>query len=195
MESLETELNNLNTELSQEEEQIVDNIISELNNNQSNENQQMQQQQMQPPSQQQMQPPPQQQMQHQQMQQQQMQPPPQQQMQQQINLDNIPPEILKNIPENAPPHIKQQMVLSMMNGMSKENINNETLIEKLKKHLKLPLVVTAIILLLSLPQLNNAIKSTDLSFLVNEQKDISIYAILIKSIIGGIIFYLVNKFM
>ena len=121
---------------------------------------------------------------------------PQQQMpQQQINLENVPPEILKNIPENAPPHIKEQMIISMMNSMPRENIKEESLIDKLKKHFKLPLIVTALILLLSLPQLNNAIKSTNMSFLVNEQKDISIYAVLIKSLIGGIIIYLVNKFI
>ena len=190
MDNLETELNNLNTELSQEEEQIVDTIISELNNgNQSSDNSQQQMPQQQMPQQQM----PQQQMPQQQMPQQQML---QQQMpQQQINLENVPPEILKNIPENAPPHIKEQMIISMMNSMPRENIKEESLIDKLKKHFKLPLIVTALILLLSLPQLNNAIKSTNMSFLVNEQKDISIYAVLIKSLIGGIIIYLVNKFI
>ena len=140
--SLETELKNLNSELSKEEEDIVDSIINELNDG----NQPSTEKSAPPPP-----PPPPQQQPPQQQQQQ-----PQQQQPQQPPQQNIPEEILRQIPPEAPPHIQQQMIAHLMNGGSipRKDIEPEDMLEKIKKDIKSPIIVSLLYLVLSSPQVN-----------------------------------------
>lgn len=182
--SLETELKNLNSELSKEEEDIVDSIISELNEG----NQPSTEKSAPPP------PPPQQQQQQQQQMQPQMQ---QQQPQQQLPQQNIPEEILRQIPPEAPPHIQQQMIAHLMNGGSipRKDIEPEDMLEKIKKDIKSPIIVSLLYLVLSSPQVNELIKSLNIGFILEESGELNYYALIIKALIVGILYYLLNKYV
>ena len=175
--SLETELKNLNSELSKEEEDIVDSIINELNDG----NQPSSEKGAPPPPQQQQQQPPQQQ-------QQQPQQPPQQ---------NIPEEILRQIPPEAPPHIQQQMIAHLMNGGSipRKDIEPEDMLDKIKKDIKSPIIVSLLYLVLSSPQVNELIKSLNIGFILEESGELNYYALIIKALIVGILYYLLNKYV
>ena len=201
--SLETELKDLNTDLSKEEEDIVDSIISELNENSESDNnaspqQQMPQQQM-PQQQMSQQQIPQQQMSQQQIPQQQMpqQQMPQQQMpQQQMAQQQIPQEILNQIPPEAPAHIQQQMIAELMSrGLPRKNIEPENILDKVKKDVKSPLIVSILFMLLSMPQINNLIKSLDISFILDDSGELNVYALVIKALLVGILYYLINKYV
>lgn len=204
--SLETELKDLNTELSKEEEDIVDSIISELNENSGSSNSPQQVASQQQPSQQ-MAP---QQMPNQQMPSQQMPsqqipsqhiPPPQQmpnqQMpSQQMPTQEIPQEILNQIPPEAPPHIQQQMIAELMSrGFPRKNIEPENILDKVKKDIKSPLIISILYMLLSMPQINNLIKSLDISFILDDSGELNIYALVIKALLIGILYYLINKYV
>jgi hypothetical protein len=175
--SLETELKNLNSELSKEEEDIVDSIINELNDG----NQPSYEKGAPPPPQQQQQQPPQQQQQQ-----------PQQQPQQ-----NIPEEILRQIPPEAPPHIQQQIIAHLMNGGSipRKDIEPEDMLDKIKKDIKSPIIVSLLYLVLSSPQVNELIKSLNIGFILEESGELNYYALIIKALIVGILYYLLNKYV
>jgi len=183
--SLETELKNLNSELSKEEEDIVDSIISELNDGNQ-------------PSPEKSAPPP---LPQQQQQQQQQQPPQQQQQQQQpqqmLPQQNIPEEILRQIPPEAPPHIQQQMIAHLMNGGSipRKDIEPEDMLEKIKKDIKSPIIVSLLYLVLSSSQVNELIKSLNIGFILEESGELNYYALIIKALIVGILYYLLNKYV
>ena len=183
--SLETELKNLNSELSKEEEDIVDSIISELNDGNQ-------------PSPEKSAPPP---LPQQQQQQQQQQPPQQQQQQQQpqqmLPQQNIPQEILRQIPPEAPPHIQQQMIAHLMNGGSipRKDIEPEDMLEKIKKDIKSPIIVSLLYLVLSSSQVNELIKSLNIGFILEESGELNYYALIIKALIVGILYYLLNKYV
>jgi len=170
--SLETELKNLNSELSKEEEDIVDSIINELNDGN------------QPSSEKGAPPPPQ---------------PPQQQQQQpqQPPQQNIPEEILRQIPPEAPPHIQQQMIAHLMNGGSipRKDIEPEDMLDKIKKDIKSPIIVSLLYLVLSSPQVNELIKSLNIGFILEESGELNYYALIIKALIVGILYYLLNKYV
>jgi len=183
--SLETELKNLNSELSKEEEDIVDSIISELNDGNQ-------------PSPEKSAPPP---LPQQQQQQQQQQPPQQQQQQKQpqqmLPQQNIPEEILRQIPPEAPPHIQQQMIAHLMNGGSipRKDIEPEDMLEKIKKDIKSPIIVSLLYLVLSSSQVNELIKSLNIGFILEESGELNYYALIIKALIVGILYYLFNKYV
>jgi len=182
--SLETELKNLNSELSKEEEDIVDSIINELNDGNQ-------------PSPEKSAPPPPQQQQQQQQQPQQQQPQQQQQQPQQPPQQNIPEEILRQIPPEAPPHIQQQMIAHLMNGGSipRKDIEPEDMLEKIKKDIKSPIIVSLLYLVLSSPQVNELIKSLNIGFILEESGELNYYALIIKALIVGILYYLLNKYV
>ena len=208
--SLETELKDLNTDLSKEEEDIVDSIINELNVNTESDNNRASNQQMQAqqPSLQESAPPPQkmppqqipsQQMPSQQMPSQQMpsqQIPPQQMPPQQIPPQQIPQDILNQIPPEAPPHIQQQMIAELMSrGFPRKNIESENILDKVKKDVKSPLIVSILYMLLSMPQINNLIKSLDISFILDDAGELNIYALVIKALVVGVLYYFINKYI
>jgi hypothetical protein len=198
--SLETELKDLNTDLSREEEDIVDSIINELNENSESDNKKASQQpslqesaqppQKMPPQQMPPQQMPSQQIPPQQMPSQQMPPPPQQPQQQ------IPQEILNQIPPEAPPHIQQQMIAELMSrGFPRKNIEPENILDKVKKDVKSPLIVSILYMLLSMPQINNLIKSLEISFILDDSGELNIYALVIKALVVGILYYFINKYV
>lgn len=173
--SLETELKNLNSDLSKEEEDIVDSIINELNDGNQPPSEPSAPPQPQPPQPPQPQQPPQ---------------PPQPQQ-------NIPEEVLRQIPPEAPPHIQQQMIAHLMNGGSipRKEIEPEDIMDKIKKDIKSPIIVSLLYLVLSSPQVNDLIKSLNISFILEESGELNYYALIIKALIIGILYYLLNKYV
>ena len=193
MSGKETKLDDLNVELSKEEEDIVDSIISELNEDESKG----------PPPQQR--PPPQQQRPVQQMPPQQM--PPQQMPPQQMPPQQMPPQQMPpNIPPNMEPNIMQQRMMQqqmmqqqMMKRMAEEEKKEEkkeelSFMDKLKIDMKEPATVVFITLLMLLPQTNSLITSTKLSFLLNADGSINLYGLMIKAILAGVLFFLAQKY-
>ena len=190
MSGKETKLDDLNVELSKEEEDIVDSIISELNGDEEPSKPPPQQQQRPPQSQQQPQRPPQQgpqgqpmpqqmppnMMQQQQMQQQQMQ---QQQMQQQQMMQQR--------------MMQQKMMEEQMK--EKEKVEELSMTDKIKRDIREPGIVMFLTLMMLLPQTNSILTSTKLSLFLNADGSISIYGLMIKALLAGIFFFLVKKYM
>ena len=176
--SMETELKNLNSDLSKEEEDIVDSIINELNDGKQPPSEPSA-----PPQSPQPQPP-------------QPQYPQQPQQPQQLQ-QNIPQEVLRQIPPEAPPHIQQQMIAQLMNGGSipRKEIEPEDIMDKIKKDIKSPIIVSLLYLVLSSPQVNDLIKSLNVSFILEESGELNYYALIIKALIIGILYYLLNKYV
>ena len=171
MSDKETELVDLNANLSKEEEDIVDSIINELNDGTESkpntgppqmsgedkqrmmhEQQMMQQQRM---------------MQQQQMMQQ------QRMMQQQQMMQQNQKE-----PEED----------------KKEDKKEESIIDKLKVDLKDPAIVSIIAFILLMPQSDSIVTMTKLEFLLNADGSISIYGYFIKALVAGLLFYLFTKY-
>ena len=195
MSGKETKLDDLNVELSKEEEDIVDSIISELNEDESKPPPPQQK----PPSQQR---PPQQRP-PQQMPPQQM--PPQQMPPQQMPPQQMPPQQM-HMPPNMDPNVMQQRMMQqqmmqqqMMKRMAEEEKNEEkkeelSFMDKLKIDMKEPAIVVFITLLMLLPQTNSLITSTKLSFLLNADGSINLYGLMIKAILAGVLFFLAQKY-
>ena len=175
MSGKETKLDDLNVELSKEEEDIVDSIISELNEGEPKG------------------PPPQQQR-----------PPPQQMPPQQMPSQQIPPQQMQ-MPPNMDPNIMQQRMMQqqmmqqqMMKRMTEEEKEEKkeelSFMDKLKIDMKEPAIVVFITLLMLLPQTNSLITSTKLSFLLNADGSINLYGLMIKAILAGVLFFLAQKY-
>ena len=167
----ETELKKLENNLSKEEEDIVDAIIGELNssdisNNKSDSHKKESQSSPQSPNEQE------QLMKEQKMKYQQQQMMQQQMMQQQM--------------------IQQQMMLNK----SKENTKkeDESLVNKLKKDIKEPIIVSFLILFALLPQTDILVTFTKISTLFTET-GLTTVGMLIKSIILGIVFFVIKKYV
>ena len=60
--------------------------------------------------------------------------------------------------------------------------------------MKEPSIVMAIILIMLLPQTNGLITSTKLSFLMNVDGSINLYGLMIKALLGGLIFFIFKKY-
>ena len=187
----ETKLDNLNVELSKEEEDIVDSIIEELNTDdikENNPNQQRQQGQQMPPNMQQRQGPP--------PNMQQMPP----NMQQGQGQGQMPPEVMQQRMMQQQMMQQQMMQQQMMKQqMMKEEKEDEkkdelSITDKLKIDMKEPSIVMAIILIMLLPQTNGLITSTKLSFLMNVDGSINLYGLMIKALLGGLIFFIFKKY-
>jgi hypothetical protein len=166
----ETELVDLNANLSKEEEEIVDSIINELNDGDNkvsggppsmseedkqrmiHEQQMMQQQRM---------------MQQQQMMQQKM-------MQEQQMMQQ-----------------QQQQPKDLEEDKKKEN---DSIIDKLKVDLKDPAIVSIIAFVLLMPQSDSIITMTKLEFLLNVDGTVGTYGYFIKALIVGLLFYLYSKY-
>uniref|UniRef100_A0A6C0CY28 Uncharacterized protein n=1 Tax=viral metagenome TaxID=1070528 RepID=A0A6C0CY28_9ZZZZ len=172
--------------LSKEEEEIVDSILSEINEGDQQQHmaqqhmaqQQMAQQQM---AQQQM---AQQQMAQQQMAQQQM---AQQQMaQQQMAQQQMAQKKPYLMPNGQ--HMPEQMMNKM--GMSMPVKMDESPTEKLIRECKEPLSVLMLVVLLSMPQIDEVlVKSMPL---FDNEGSLSLVGLLVKGVIGAIIFYILK---
>jgi len=192
MSGKETKLDDLNVELSKEEEDIVDSIISELNGDEEPSKQPPQQQQR-PPQQHQQQKPPQQQM-PQQM---------PQQMQQQMPPNMMPPNMMQQQQMQQQQMQQQQMMQQRMMQQKmmeeqmkeKEKVEELSMTDKIKRDIREPGIVMFLTLMMLLPQTNGILTSTKLSLFLNADGSISIYGLMIKALLAGIFFFLVKKYM
>ena len=187
MSGKETKLDDLNVELSKEEEDIVDSIISELNGDEEPSKQPPQQQQR-PPQQHQQQKPPQQQM-PQQM---------PQQMQQQMPPNMMPPNMMQQQQMQQQQMMQQRMMQQKMmeeQMKEKEKVEELSMTDKIKRDIREPGIVMFLTLMMLLPQTNGILTSTKLSLFLNADGSISIYGLMIKALLAGIFFFLVKKYM
>ena len=204
----ETKLDDLNIELSKEEEDIVDSIISELNEDNEQKPQQR------PPQQR----PPQQM--------------PPQQMPPQQRPPNMSPNMSPNMPPNMPPQqmhpnmppqqmhpnmppqqmppnmMQQQMMQQQMMQQKmmqqkmmeeqmkeKDKVEELSMMDKIKKDTKEPSIVAFLTLLMLLPQTNGIITSTKLALFMNADGSINLYGLMIKAILAGILFFIFKKYV
>ena len=184
MSGKETKLDDLNVELSKEEEDIVDSIISELNGDEEPSKQPPQQQQR-PPQQ------------HQQ------QKPPQQQMPQQMPPNMMPPNMMQQQQMQQQQMQQQQMMQQRMMQQKmmeeqmkeKEKVEELSMTDKIKRDIREPGIVMFLTLMMLLPQTNGILTSTKLSLFLNADGSISIYGLMIKALLAGIFFFLFKKYM
>jgi len=168
MSGKQTKLDDLNVELSKEEEEIVDSIISELNGDEE-------------PSK----PPPQKRPSPQQM------PPPQQ---------IPPPQQMPPGQQGMPPPQQQQMPPNMMQQkmmeeqMKKEKVEELSMVDKIKRDIREPSIVMFLTLLMLLPQTNGILTSTKLSLFLNADGSISLYGLMVKALIAGILYFVIKKY-
>ena len=187
MSGKETKLDDLNVELSKEEEDIVDSIISELNGDEEPSKQPPQQQQR-PPQQR----PPQQQQMPQGPQGQQGQPMPQQMPQQ------MPPNMMQQQQMQQQQMMQQRMMQQKMmeeQMKEKEKVEELSMTDKIKRDIREPGIVMFLTLMMLLPQTNGILTSTKLSLFLNADGSISIYGLMIKALLAGIFFFLFKKYM
>ena len=198
MSGKQTKLDDLNVELSKEEEDIVDSIISELNGDEEPRKQPPQQMppgqmppgQM-PPGQGQQMPPGQM--------------PPGQMPPGQMPPGQMPPG---QMPPGQPNMMQQQQMMQqqmmqqrmmqqkmMEEQMKKKDSKEEvSLLDKIKRDVREPSIVLLLTFLMLLPQTNNILTSTKLSLFVNADGSISIYGLLIKAILAGALFFVIKKY-
>jgi len=211
MSGKETKLDDLNVELSKEEEDIVDSIINELNGDEPEPQPQQRPPQQRPPQQRPPQQRPPQQRPPQQMPPQQMPPNmppnmPQQGMPQQGMPPNMPP----NMPQQGmPPNMMQQQMMQqqmmqqkmmqqkMMEEQTKEKdkVEEVSTMDKIKKDIREPSIVAFLTLLMLLPQTNGIITSTKLALFMNVDGSINLYGLMIKALLAGILFFIFKKYV
>jgi len=172
MSGKETELVDLNANLSKEEEDIVDSIINELNDG-TESKQNTGPPQMSEEDKQRM-------MHEQQMMQQQRMMQQQQMMQQQRMMQEQQMMKQQKEPEEDKKEDKKE--------------DKESIIDKLKVDLKDPAIVSIIAFILLMPQSDSIITMTKLEFLLNADGSISIYGYFIKALVAGLLFYLFTKY-
>jgi len=205
MSGKETKLDDLNVELSKEEEDIVDSIINELNGDEPEQkplqqrppqqrpqqNQQQNQQQM--PQQNQQQRPP-QQMPPQQMHPQQM---PQQGMPQGMPQQGMPPNMMQQQMMQQQMMQQKMMQQKMMEEQTKEKdkVEEVSSMDKIKKDIREPSIVAFLTLLMLLPQTNGIITSTKLALFMNVDGSINLYGLMIKALLAGILFFIFKKYV
>jgi len=205
MSGKETKLDDLNVELSKEEEDIVDSIINELNGDEPEQkplqqrppqqrpqqNQQQNQQQM--PQQNQQQRPP-QQMPPQQMHPQQM---PQQGMPQGMPQQGMPPNMMQQQMMQQQMMQQKMMQQKMMEEQTKEKdkVEEVSTMDKIKKDIREPSIVAFLTLLMLLPQTNGIITSTKLALFMNVDGSINLYGLMIKALLAGILFFIFKKYV
>jgi hypothetical protein len=79
--------------------------------------------------------------------------------------------------------------------ISPSDIKNDiSMIDKLKKDVKDPIIVAIISLIFMLPQSNNLITGLNINFLINADRSINIYGLIIKALLVGIIYFFMKKY-
>ena len=195
MSGKETKLDDLNVELSKEEEDIVDSIINELNGDEPEQKTQQR------PQQNQQQRPQQKPQQNQQNQQNQQQRPQQNQQQRPQGMSQQMPQ---QMPQGMPPNMMQQQMMQqqmmqqkMMEEQmkEKEKVEEISMMDKIKKDTKEPSIVAFLTLLMLLPQTNGIITSTKLALFMNVDGSINLYGLMIKALLAGILFFIFKKYV
>ena len=182
MSGKETKLDDLNVELSKEEEDIVDSIINELNGDEPEQKPQQRPQQNQ------------------------QQRPPQQMPPQQMHPQQMPQQ---GMPQGMPPNMMQQQMMQqqmmqqkmmqqkMMEEQTKEKdkVEEVSSMDKIKKDIREPSIVAFLTLLMLLPQTNGIITSTKLALFMNVDGSINLYGLMIKALLAGILFFIFKKYV
>ena len=101
---------------------------------------------------------------------------------------------------------QQQQMMQQQQQMMQEHNSPETnmiqqfdpenILNNLKKEGKSILLVILLGLMINLDPINDFIKSTEISFLVNlESKELTIQSLFLKAIVMGVLFYIIKKFI
>ena len=94
---------------------------------------------------------------------------------------------------------QQQQMMQQQNSPETNMIQQfdpDNILNNLKKEGKSILLVILLGLLINLDPINNFIKSTDISFLVNlESKELTIQSLFLKAIVMGVLFYTIKTFI
>ena len=112
------------------------------------------------------------------------------------------------MPQQMPPNMQQQQMMQqqmmqqrmmqqkmMDEQMKKKEVNKElSTMDKIKSDIREPGIVLFLTLIMLLPQTNVILTSTKLSLFLNADGSISIYGLLIKAIIAGILFFIIKKY-
>ena len=169
MSGKETKLDDLNVELSKEEEDIVDSIINELNGDEPEQKTQQRPQQNQQQRPQGM----------------------SQQMPQQMP-QGMPPNMMQQ------QMMQQQMMQQKMmeeQMKEKDKVEEVSTMDKIKKDIREPSIVAFLTLLMLLPQTNGIITSTKLALFMNVDGSINLYGLMIKALLAGILFFIFKKYV
>ena len=135
-------------------------------------------------------------------------PAPEQQYQEQQQQQELTPEQQKMIYMQQQQELEQQqqqMMQQQQQMMQQHNspetniiqqFNPDNILNNLKKEGKSILLVILLGLIINLDPINNFIKSTDISFLVNlESKELTIQSLFLKAIVMGVLFYIIKTFI
>jgi len=94
---------------------------------------------------------------------------------------------------------QQQQMMQQQNSQETnmiEQFDPENILNNLKKEGKSILLVILLGLIINLDPINDFIKSTDISFLVNlESKELTIQSLFLKAIVMGVLFYTIKTFI
>ena len=94
---------------------------------------------------------------------------------------------------------QQQQMMQQQNSPETNMIQQfdpDNILNNLKKEGKSILLVILLGLLINLDPINDFIKSTDISFLVNlESKELTIQSLFLKAIVMGVLFYTIKTFI
>lgn len=163
-----------NQESENKESQLVNEILNEIESNEDNSQEKLQQQLMQQQLEQQQQ---------QQLEQQQLE---QQMQQQQIQQNNSQQE-----------ELNQKMMVDEINKRLEEDLktevnNSKTMMDNITDMIKQPAIVAAICIFLSIPKLNTIL----ISFLPKKEfilNNSSLFITIFKGLMGGLLFFVLNK--
>ena len=109
----------------------------------------------------------------------------------------------KTILETLSPEEQQKFLKNLKMKQMDENkeLNNNKIkeiennvIEQLKNKIKEPLLISLIAFIFSIPQINKLFELTKINLLINEDGTITILSVLIKSILIGVIYFLIKKY-
>jgi len=116
-------------------------------------------------------------------------------------LESLNPEEQQNYLRNIKMKQMEQMENKMENKMENNELNNDKIkeiknnaIEELKNKIKEPILITLITFLFSLPHVNKLFLLTKTKIFINEDGTITILSVLIKSILIGILYFLIKKY-
>tara|TARA_B100001123_G_scaffold330077_1_gene371840 strand:- start:182 stop:691 length:510 start_codon:yes stop_codon:yes gene_type:complete len=135
-------------------------------------------------------------------------PAPEQQYQEQQQQQELTPEQQKMMYMQQQQELEQQqqqMMQQQQQMMQQQNspetnmiqqFDPDNILNNLKKEGKSILLVILLGLMINLDPINDFIKSSDISFLVNlESKELTIQSLFLKAIVMGVLFYIIKTFI
>ena len=82
----------------------------------------------------------------------------------------------------------------MEEQMKKEKVEELSITDKIKRDIREPGIVMFLTLLMLLPQTNGILTSTKLSLFLNADGSISLYGLMVKALIAGILYFVIKKY-